>query len=315
MKRVALMLVASGFASSAAAQPSCRDLSDDAREPADEMYRAATTLMLEEHYDAARALLEDVGRICTHPAILRDLAQALYALGRLVEARAAIARALEIADASRDRVVTDTGPLFLAEIEGRLGRLEFPGVPPHADIEIDCAPSEAAPDGVRWLDPGEHVVTIRVEGHELERMELSVAAGETTRPTLTLRPTSAELDGGLLASGLVIAIVGAGGLATGGGLFALREDEVRAGNAACTAPTTPGDCLRFDRAGSISAAHFANAEAFGFGMVGAFVGGGIALVTGVALMATSVSPRSASSNSARAHLDVSPAGARLTVDF
>lgn len=317
MRTIALVCVSWGMASSAAAQPSCRDASEETRARALESYASADVPLREERYEAARALLEDAGRVCQHPSILRDLARALRALGRLVEARAAIARAIELADPERDRVVSETGPAFLGEIEAELGRFLLSGLPPGTDVEVDGDPAEPTRDGVRWVSPGAHVVTIRSDGHEPERLELSIAAGETVRRRITLRPgptvgSAADAtasggtgpDGGLLAAGIVLGLVGAGGLATGGGLFAGREDAVRARDAAERDGMQP-----------LAESHWRSAQDLSLGMGAALVAGGITLVGGIALLGASFAVGSSGSDAPRARLGVSPTGVRVDLEF
>lgn len=79
------------------------------------------------------------------------------------------------------------------------------------------------------LAPGEQVITLRLDGHEIESRSVALRAGETTRVDVALVPTVHMRPSRVLPA--VLAIGGTAALASGIALIAIDEDPSPAGPA------------------------------------------------------------------------------------
>lgn len=166
------------------------------------------------HFDAgrfedARAAFEAAYREVPNPVVLLGVASAEERLGRLLDAARTLRRYLRERVDAPDR----------AAIEERIATLDPSGAtaeeasPPASSIRVTSSPEGAAivADGQATglmtpaeltVAPGEHTVTLTLDGHESISETIVIASGETSEWAPTLTPTPAvpsEEDSGVEA--------------------------------------------------------------------------------------------------------------------
>lgn len=140
------------------------------------------------HYDRALALFLESHRAAPSPG-------ALYNIG--VTAMLAHEEALAythldefLASGSRDSVRRDDAARRMAEMEGRLCRVRVETDPPGATITVDRDELGALGHTPRTIvvEPGHHVVTVALAGHEAASGEVDASLGMLASVTQTLAP-------------------------------------------------------------------------------------------------------------------------------
>ncbi len=171
-----------------------------ARAQTDEEQARARALfeMGEEHYraerfaEAARAF-EQSYEIYGHPGTLVNLAGALEDAGQRVEALERWNELLErfgavISDEARERARSRVEAL-----ERSLASVSITSAPPGATLLCDGRELGRAPlDAPLVVEPGDHVIEARLEGHQDLRREVFLRAGANSPLTLTLQPIERE---------------------------------------------------------------------------------------------------------------------------
>jgi hypothetical protein len=130
------------------------------------------------------------------PEIAYNLASADAHLGRLTEASRLLGRVAEDPEARSG--VREAARARLAELAPRIPRLTV-AAPPGQDqhLWLDGAPL-GPPGSAISLDPGSHVVELRVPGGET--LSRSVALGEGERHAVTFAASPAAVAGGVLGA-------------------------------------------------------------------------------------------------------------------
>lgn len=154
--------------------------SDEQRTEARELYTQGVQLAAQERWQDALLNFERALALVEHPNVIRAVAGAMQRLGRFREAYAMHERWLELAPADDpERAEIER----LLELDrSRVAHLNLTVSPPDARVSIDGgAREEGAGEALRELplDPGAHRVAIRADGHESERLQITVASGET----------------------------------------------------------------------------------------------------------------------------------------
>lgn len=138
---------------------------------------------------------EEVERLDPKLPTLMELAECTERLGKVVEAQAWWSLA-------RDRAKRDEKPQSkaraeerLAAVQKRVARLTLQpaaDIPPTAQVLLDDAPLEPASLGsARPINPGEHVVLVKLAGHDDARYAVKLANGESQTLTISAGPETA----------------------------------------------------------------------------------------------------------------------------
>lgn len=257
-------------------------------------------------HDEALELARRAGALRMTPSLRLFLAQQEEATGQLVAALAdarQCARDAEV-DASlaeREEVIATCRTLS-AEIAPRLASVVVEVASPDGvSVEVAGAQVDPALYGVPMpVAPGHVVVEARTRDGQRFRRDLDLAAGATGSVAVELVAGPAGEAGvaggggpdpGLLGVGVAVGVLGLGGLATAGGLFALREDAVAARDAACDG----GGC------DPIAEDHHARAEDLNSGTNAALVTGAIVAAAGAAwiVVVVAIAPGAPAEGAAR----------------
>lgn len=282
--------------------------------------------------DAARALAKDGIKAyddgdATHALELLKQAEALFhapphllyiarsqaKLGHLLEARATYQKlAGETLDKkSPDQFVTAqaTGQKELGEISARIPKISLktaPVAPSGLTITRNGAPEQA---GVLEVDPGSYTFTAKADGG-LDAKPVTIQARERETIDVELRLVApvvvkpvevSHKPNGLRILSIATMAVGAAGLVGGGalaGLSVAKRGEADDAFDACEASMGKGHC-----SGSLAAGVTElddTATTFGNAGIGALVGGGVLVGTGVALFVVSGKKRDEGKSSANA---------------
>lgn len=267
------------------------------------------------------------------PAIHYNLAVALRSLSQLIEAR----EHLEIAVKYGIRGLPDSHQLDramkdLSEVEGELSRLELSCEQPGAKVTIDERKDLFTCPKVykEWIRPGLHVIRIRLDqpgySHPMEKKP-TLAKGEKTALHLKAYPddeviqTRTPLPGWLPWSvmGVGLAVAGSGGWLHVQARNSFGAYDQKIADCAAGQPQPNQPCA------AQTAASFENLRLLGTGYqnaaFGSYVGGGVALVAGVALLYFNaprpypVDPETGASVAVLPVLSPGRAGAVLTASF
>lgn len=175
---VALIGTVLTYATLATAQP----VSEDKLTAARESFRVGKKKLEAGDYSGALIEYRIADAVVKKPSTRLGVARALVGLGRLVEARA---EALSVADmpAPPDEHPTlvkarEDAARLGKELNGRIARVTFIIKPTEAEIVLDnqlLAPTQRKNFEI---DPGEHTIVVRAEGHKTLRRSFSAPAGK-----------------------------------------------------------------------------------------------------------------------------------------
>lgn len=120
--------------------------------------------------------------------LLFNIGQASRDLGRPVEAMNAFERILD-QDADAPAEMVDEAKRSVAELEGKLGKLQIQCSTPEAEISVDGKRVGSAPlAGLIWAQPGHHQVIAQREGFVPAVEEVDVNANWVHTVVVTLQP-------------------------------------------------------------------------------------------------------------------------------
>ncbi len=171
-------------------------------DPADVRFEQGRVLRRERRDADALAHFEALYRDTHQPRALAQVALAEAALGRWAVAEAHLATALAQPDAwvTANRAAGVNLDQQAALIASHLGSVEVTCAAPGAEVWVDGRRVEALPLArpLRF-EAGRVALEVRAPGFQPERRELALAAGQTAREALTLRPAapaSVQVAGG-----------------------------------------------------------------------------------------------------------------------
>jgi len=232
------------------------------------------------------------------PAIHYNLAVALRSLSQPIEAR----EHLEIAVKYGTRGLPDSHQLDLAmkdlsEVEGELSRIELSCEQPGAKVTIDERKDVFTCPKVykEWIRPGLHIIRIRLDkpgySHAIEKKPTLVKGNKTALalkayPDEEMIQTRTPLPGWLPWSVMGLGLAAAGG---GGWMHVqARSAFNQYDDAILTCAGQPQPDRPYQPCGAQTAVTFDHYRLLGTGYqnaaFGSYVGGGVALVAGVALL-------------------------------
>lgn len=207
-------------------------LTDEQKSEFGRLLNAAKDAFEAERYREAVEALELAYAILPEPNIHYRIGEAYELLGELEPAITAYQRYLDEAPDVRDRSLIERR---IEDLERRLGalRAELDATPAEAADAVfllDTNPSGAAvlidgessgrPTPVRvTVEPGRHVVELRLPNHQSLRREVEIAAGETISLVYQLEQTATPETSGRGPMPWVVTSIGAAGLLAGGGLL------------------------------------------------------------------------------------------------
>jgi len=192
----ALVAVLNGTSAAGAATP-------EGRAAAKQQLARAEELKKQGKLADACAALAEVERLDPKLPTLLDLAECTESLGKVVEAQA-------LWTAARDRAKHDEKPQSRARAESRLAAVEkrvahltlqlAPNVPPGVQVLLDDVAIEAAtlPSALA-VNPGDHVVIVKLAGHDDAKYALKLGDGDNQSlpvaagPAATARAAAALL--------------------------------------------------------------------------------------------------------------------------
>jgi tetratricopeptide (TPR) repeat protein len=291
--------------------------------------------LLEYRFEDAAAHYREALGAWDLPAIHYNLAVALRSLSQLIEAR----EHLEIAVRYGTRGLPDSHQLDRAmkdlnEVEGELARIELSCEQPGAKVTVDERKDLFTCPKVykEWIRPGLHVIRIRLDqpgySHPMEKKP-TLAKGEKTAIHLKAYPDDQVIQTRTpLPSWLPWSVMGLGLVAAGGGGWLHSQARAAFGQydqsiLDCAgpppqnqayAPCTAATVQQFDRY-RLLGVNYQNAA------FGAYVGGGVAVIAGVAVLYFNaprpypVDPETGASVAVLPVLGRGSAGAVLTASF
>jgi hypothetical protein len=134
--------------------------------------------------------LEEVERLDPKLPTLLELAECTEKLGKMVEAQAWWSLARDRAKRDEKPQSRERAEARLAAVQKRVARLTLQlaaGVPAGAQVLLDDVPLEPASlGGALPMNPGDHVVLVKLAGHEDAKYAVKLAAGENQ--TLPIAP-------------------------------------------------------------------------------------------------------------------------------
>lgn len=182
-------------------------------------FKEAEALFQKHAYAEAAQAFEEANSIAPHPSVLLNAINAWSLAGQ--PARAAALSQKLIDDGETDEKSKEEARSKLAELQGKIGRLNIRG----AQLKQLTLDGKAIAPGEVIVDPGDHQIEAEVDGHPVRR-KVSVVAGSsqqilldapaaTTAPA-TAAPTPATTSGTPVESkkGLPPTVVYVGGALT-----------------------------------------------------------------------------------------------------
>lgn len=227
--------------------------------------------------DAAEALRRAHG-IHQSPTVEVDLAAALTASGKLVEARKLFAK---LAASTEPGVIwkraRDAAKKALADLDPRVPKLRVT-IKGSAGAAVTVDGANIPTDADVPLDPGDHRVVATADGFVTVERSVSLAAGKQEQVTLEMAATPApaappEDSRGSRVPGIVLLGVGGAGLIVGGVFGGLAFSAASTAKAQCKGNLCPAaaqsDIDRSRLHGNVS--------------TGLFIGGGVVAAVGIVL--------------------------------
>jgi hypothetical protein len=152
---------------------------DPKEELCDTNYQRGLKAAGQGDWGAANKLFEQVARDCPGFGALLALAKSEMHLkpAQLLSARRHFKEALAAAREPGERSLASDG---LVLVENQLGKLRLEGAPEGASVLLDGRP-ESPEDGLFFVDPGAHQLTIETEGCPPQREVIDVTAGAEKR--------------------------------------------------------------------------------------------------------------------------------------
>lgn len=183
----AVLVVVLGITSAASATP-------EERASARQHLGRAEELKKQGKLAESCAELQEVERLDSKLPTLLDLAECTESLGKLIEAQAKWTEA-------RDRAKHDEKPQSRARAEARLAAVQkrvphvtlqlAASVPAGAQVLVDDVVVETASlSGALPLNPGEHLVVVKLAGHDDAKYPLKLAAGDNQTLPIAAGPAS-----------------------------------------------------------------------------------------------------------------------------
>jgi tetratricopeptide (TPR) repeat protein len=304
--RVVLASVAAALAIGLAPQPAASAPATDAQRALDRGYEA-DALFAKGKWDEAYDLFRQADALAHSPVFVLYMARCRRNAGRLLEAAEIYARvtaeALGPSAPKPFRGAVDDASSELAEVRARIPSLvvEITGRPP-GDVELRVDGRVARIGEAIELDPGEHVVLATAPGVEAKRAVLLKERGPRAVVTLALAsPAKGQgaVKRGSLVPGILSLSFAAAGLELGAITGALAARDASVVKEGCVGER----CLRQDAELLDRANTLATVSTVGF------VVGGVALTTGIVLIA--VRP----GGETDPVVTIGPTGARLQLSF
>jgi tetratricopeptide (TPR) repeat protein len=201
---LAMLLVAPAFAATARAQAPAA--TEPAATPTEAQRARARTLYAQgqAHFEAGRfqrslTAFEGAYREVPNPIVLIGVASAQERLGRAADAARTLRRYLRERPDAPDRaditarIATLDPTGATADPAEAVGTVRVVCTPPGAAITVDGEPTGQTAPAELQLPPGEHTVTLTLEGHEPITDTVTVAPGGTHELALTLAASEAAV--------------------------------------------------------------------------------------------------------------------------
>lgn len=183
------------------AQPAASD--KDAKKKAAVRFKEGEALFQKHAYADAAKAFEEAYAIAPHPAVMLNAINAWTIAGQ--PARAATLASALVADSATDEKSREEARSKMAELQGKVGRLNIRGAQAKK-LTID---GKASSMGEIFVDPGDHLLEAETDGRKVQR-KVSVVAGSseqilleapppaptttTATPTTTSAPTSNSVE-------------------------------------------------------------------------------------------------------------------------
>lgn len=294
---LAVAVAALSIASPAAADPSQKEWAEWKQ-----LVEAGKKAMREGQPAAAVDTLRRADAIHKSPSLDVDLATALAAAGKLVEARALFLRVSQSSDPSiLWKRARDAAKKALADLEPRVPtlRVTVSGAS-GASVTVDGQKIATGSDSP--FDPGNHTIVASADGYRTIERTVNLGAGKHDVISLdmvasgTSAPAAApeEKSTGSRVPGIVLLSVGGAALVAGGVFGGLAFSAVSDAKAVCKGTSCPAS----------AAADIDRSKTFGNVSTGLFIGGGLVAVVGIIL--TAVAPGGTKAEPAKDAIHLSP---------
>jgi len=311
---VSLSLSGVGFARPA---PDHNETSDAITDKARELYLEGLKAYAQKQWQKAHVSFLAAWNLKKHYQIGGNLGDCELKMGRYRDAAEHLAYAVREANKDKDSDDAERARVehLFAEVRTKVGTIEVRVRPPGAEVLLDGIMVGTAPLAEPlFVDPGEHVVSARMEGRASAKRTVSAPAGSAHTLALTLLPLSAEPApeakppiapwialGGVLAAGGIGAGLAMTVAANSKSADAAMLRE-RFGSSGCfsPAPGTGAACATLRNLVEAQGT-FSNAA------VGGFVAGGVFALGTLGLAAwAGITTRPASATTGRIHVEVMP---------
>jgi hypothetical protein len=287
LARPACLLAAATLAVAVLVSPASR-AAPSAQQKADAraLVAEADKAMKAQRWADAVGALRKGQRLDPSPAIELELAGALSASGKLVEARKVLAR-LAADDDAKSAKKREAAKKALSELEERLPTVKVTIAGPPADqvsVTLDGIDVNVHRGAEIPVNPGQHTVAASADGFQAAEKEVRLAEGAHEEVELTLASkdakdppapvaTESESKHGSRIPGVSMLLLGAAGLGTASVFGVIALEAGSGARAQCTnnlCPPAAGDDLH-------------RARTFGDASTVAFVAGGALAAAGIVL--------------------------------
>ena len=165
----------------------------DDREEAEKRFRAGVALQKVEDWNAAVVEFEASLRLYPTKGALFNLANALRATHRYVQALDALERLERDYAEKLDEPMRSATESLIVELEDLTSVLEIAVDQPGAQIRVDGEPIGTSPlNGPLRLDVGRHRIDVTLEGYEPALVKVNLASRENRAETISLRSSQPE---------------------------------------------------------------------------------------------------------------------------
>lgn len=189
-----IALLSTGLTASAQPSPALTAL-----EAARENFNKAIAFVEAGRWLEALGAFRESEALADRPGTVFNIANALFHLGRPLEASQVLERFLRRADVESDSELLAQGTQLLAITTQAVSTVELTLSPADASVEIDDVPQQTrGTPRVLRVEPGSHVLHIHKEGFVAVRREINVLPGTTFRESLALEAVVAAETMGTL---------------------------------------------------------------------------------------------------------------------
>jgi tetratricopeptide (TPR) repeat protein len=292
-------------------------------------FKQGVRLVQQDKYEPALEAFEESYRINPKATVLFNIGMCQKALLRYGDAITTFKKLLKESGDEIDPRIRKNAEKDLRIIEDLVGKLYLEGAPSGVKVIVNDNVVASTPlDAPLLLGPGTHSLMVTKDGYQPFNMDVKVTSGSDVVVRVSMRPEesgdgkpvvelSLQEDGRkmptdskakpLLISGIVVGAAGIAGIVVGGVFAGKYSNDLDAANEIADRINTPDE--RPTDVDDYNTYKDETLPADQAGMIAGFVAGGVALVTGVVLVAIGVKKKKESP------VSVLPSAGGVTVRF